>query len=149
MTKKRNIFRKEYVSKSIRITGRVYGLLILAMFGVVIFDSFKHTLPFYYILYSLLGYTVGYIIFLKQKVVISSNQESLNLDVKIGGKIITIGLLVLRFFAGEIILEKYNVVWATDALYLIFIGVYLAKIRNIFKQIDEQLYSFFYRKKEF
>lgn len=59
--------------------------------------------------------------------------------------IITILLLVIRFFAGRIILEEFNVIWATDGVYLLFIGIYYAKVKNMFKQIDEQVYEYFFK----
>lgn len=133
------------MDKRLKVTGKLYAILILLMLGVVIYDSFKHILPFYYILFGFAGYLVGYIIWLNQKVILTNENKSLSLSVNYFGKVFTILLLITRYFAGKIILEDYNVIWATDALYLTFIGIYFAKIKGIFKQIDEHLYSFFYK----
>ena len=47
--------------------------------------------------------------------------------------IITILLLVIRFFAGRIILEEFNVIWATDGVYLrITKKVFLFRLIGIF-----------------
>ena len=54
--------------------------------------------------------------------------------------------MILRFFAGVLILDKFSVIWATDALYLIFIGVYYTRRRDMIKQIDERVYSYLFEK---
>jgi hypothetical protein len=55
---------------------------------------------------------------------------------------ITFLLLGLRFFEGRIILEQINVVWAADAIYLLLIGIYYSRIKNMINQIDERVYSY-------
>ena len=148
MANKRGLFKKQFVDKKIRVTGRIYAILILVMIGIVVFDSFKHTLPFYYILYGIAGYIAGYFIWLNQRIVLAEEKQVLSLEVNPLGKVITILLLLIRYLAGKIILEQFNIIWITDALYLIFIGVYMAKVKNIFRQIDEQLYVYFFLSKD-
>lgn len=146
MVKHKKIIRKQFMDKRLRISEKLYAIVILIMLGLVIYDSFKHTLPFYYVLYGFAGYIVGYAIWLNQKIILSNDNKSVSLSINHWGKAISILLLILRYFAGKIILEQYNVIWASDALYLIFIGVYFAKIKSIFRQIDEHLYAFFHKK---
>ena len=148
MANKRGTFKKQFVDKKIRVTGRIYAILILMMIGIVVFDSFKHTLPFYYVLYGIAGYIAGYFIWLSQRIVLAEEKQVLSLEVHPIGKVITIVLLLIRYLAGKVILEQFNIIWITDALYLIFIGVYMAKVKNIFRQIDEQLYVYFFRSKD-
>ena len=148
MANKRGTFKKQFVDKKIRVTGRIYAMLILMMIGIVVFDSFKHTLPFYYILYGIAGYIAGHFIWLSQRIVLAEEKQILSLEVNSIGKVITVVLLIIRYFAGKIILEQFNIIWITDALYLIFIGVYLAKIKSIFRQIDELLYAYFFLSKD-
>ena len=79
---------------------------------------------------------------------LAEEKQILSLEVHPIGKILTIVLLLVRYLAGKVILEQFNIIWITDALYLIFIGIYLAKIKNIFRQIDEQLYAYFFLSKD-
>ena len=148
MKKKRSTFKKQYVDRRIRIQGRLYAILILIMFGIVVFDSFKHTLPFYYILYGIAGYIAGSFIWLSQRVVLAEEKQLLSLEVHPLYKVLTILLLIIRYLTGKLILDQFNIIWIADALYLIFIGIYLAKVKNIFRQIDEQLYTYFFRSKD-
>lgn len=145
--KKRKQFQIKHTDKKLKITGRAYFALIIFMFVIVIHDSYVHDLPFYYILYIIGGLIVGRFVSITQKVMISEDKNTLTLKVKPIGMVITILLLVLRFFAGRIILEEYNVVWAMDGVYLFFIGIYFAKMKNMFKQIDEQVYDYLFEKK--
>ncbi len=152
MTKHKRLVRKQYMDIRLKITGKYYAILIVFMLIIVLYDSFKHTLPFYYILFGVAGYIVSYIISLNQKVILTNDNKSLSLSVNHFGKVITVLLLITRYFAGKIILKDYNiilkdcnVIWITDALYLTFMGIYFAKIKSIFWQIDEYLYAFFYK----
>lgn len=142
--KQKNQFRKKHTDKKIKISGRIYIFLVLLMFGIVIHDSFIHNLPFYYILYTLVGSVVGHLVGLTQKVILSEDKKTLSLKVKPIGMILTILLLIVRYFTGKIILEEFNVIWATDAVYLFFIGIYFSKVKSMLKQIDEHVYKYFF-----
>lgn len=146
--RKRKQFHQKHTDKKIKLTGRAYLFLILFMFVIVIHDSFVYELPFYYILFAIGGLLVGRFVALTQKVMIGEDEKTLTLKVKPIGMVITILLLVLRYFAGKMILEEFNVVWAMDGVYLFFIGVYFAKVKNMFKQIDEQVYVYFFDHKK-
>lgn len=119
-------------------------ILLLIMFIIVIVDSFKHDLPFYYVLYGIAGLIIGRFVSLTQKVILVEELGTLTLKVRPIGFVVTILLLLFRFFAGRIIFEHYNVVWVTDAVYLLFIGIYFAKVKEMFKQIDENVYDYFF-----
>ena len=76
MIKYKRIVRKQYMDRRLKITRTLYAILILFMVGVVIYDSFNHTLPFYYILFVFVGYFAGYIIWLNQKVVLPHEKRA-------------------------------------------------------------------------
>lgn len=145
--KQSKLFHRKHTDKKIKITGRAYFLLIIFMFIVVIHDSFVHELPFYYILYALAGLLIGKFVALTQKVMIVKDTNTLTLRVKPIGVVITVLPLIMRFFAGRMILEEFNVVWATDGVYLLFIGIFFAKVKDMFKQIDEQVYDYLFKNK--
>ena len=94
------------------------------MSGIVLHDSFVHDLPFYYILYTLGGIVIGRIVSFSQKVSDKEGGDLLTIEANPLAVIITILLLVFRHFAGRIILEQFNIIWITDAIYLLFIGIY-------------------------
>ena len=142
--KKSKQFHQKHTDKKIKLAGRAYFFQILFMFVIVIHDSFVHELPFYYFLYAIGGLLVGRFVAFTQKVMIAEDKKTLTLKVRPIGMVITFLLLLLRYFAGRMILEDFNVVWAMDGVYLFFIGVYFAKVKNMLKQIDEQLYVYLF-----
>ena len=117
------------------------GIVKLVMILIVLHDSFVHNLPFYYILFVIAGLIIGRVVSFSQKVTKKEKEELLTLAVNPIGIIITILLLVFRIFAAKIILEQFNVVWAANAVYLLFIGIYYSILKNIFSQIDERVYT--------
>ena len=145
--KKKRQFQKTYADRKIKLTGRLLMLLIILMFVIVLHDSFIHELPFYYILFLFGGVFIGRFVALTQKVLIREDAKTLTLKVRPAGLVITAVLLGLRYFAGKYILEEFDVVWAMDAVYLLFIGIYFAKLKNMLKQIDEQVYAYIFEKK--
>lgn len=140
--KQRKRFQKEHTDEKLKIFKRINISLILIMIVIVLHDSFVHNLPFYYILFVIAGLIIGRVVSFSQKVTKKEEEELLTLAVNPIGIIITILLLVFRFFAAKIILEQINVVWAADAVYLLFIGIYFSSVKNIVKQIDERVYKY-------
>lgn len=141
--KRSSQIKRAHTDRKIKISGIIYLSLVLVMLIIVIIDSFQHELPFYYILFFIAGLVIGKLISMTQKVVMVDDSQILSLKVKPIGMIITLLLLIFRFFAGKFILEGFNVVWATHAIYLLFIGIYFAKEQAVLKQIDEHIYTYF------
>lgn len=112
------------------------------MISIVMHDSFVHRLPFYYIFYGIGGIVIGWIVSLKYEISLDKEEKVFHIKLNNTGIFVLILLLVIRFFAGKLILQELYVVWATDAVYLVFIGIYLAKFKNIVKQIDGQVYTY-------
>ncbi len=141
--KKRNEYRRAHTSDKVKIIRWINIALMIFMFGIVMYDSFVHNLPFYYILFIVAGVVVGHFVSKTQKLSVNNEHGIFTYELRPIGIIITIALLGVRFFVGETMLEKVSVVWTTDALYLFFAGIYYSKIRNVIMQIDEHVYSYF------
>lgn len=145
--KQRKLFQKKHTDRKIKIFTWINSSMLLFMFVIVLHDSFVHNLPFYYILYMLGGLGIGWIVSSFQKVSVKEGEELLTLETSPISIIISFLLLGFRHFAGRIILEQFNVVWIVDAIYLIFIGIYYSRLKNIINQIDERLYLYLIEKK--
>lgn len=59
--KSRRAFYKEHVAKSIRVMMALFIVSYFIMFGVVLYDSFHHHLPFHYILWFLVGLVISFL----------------------------------------------------------------------------------------
>ncbi len=108
---------------------------------MVIHNSFVNELPFYYILFLIGGLIIGRFVASAQKFSVNEDAETLTIERNPLAIAITLILLVIRFFAGKLILEEFNIVWVADALYLLFIGIYYSNIKRIIREIDERVYT--------
>ena len=141
MTEKKK-FQKKYVDSRIKIIHRVFLGLMIYMFGVVLYDSFVHELPFNYILFWFAGLIIGRLFSRTQVVGNKKKLNKISMQINPVGIVLIAILMVVRIYAGEIILKNFNVVWATDALYLVFIGIYYSRLKNIVEQIDNRVYAY-------
>ena len=134
-------FLKEKADKGLLIRHYVFRGLILLMFLIVLYDSFIHDIPFYYIGFLLFGIFIGRIVSSVNKVKPNKVKGYLTMDTSPIGFIATLLLLLIRFIWGRHMLDVANVVWATDALYLIFIGIYWSQWKSMVRQMDEIIYG--------
>jgi hypothetical protein len=111
----------------------------------VIHDSFVHATPLYYVLFMFAGMFAGKVYdytysieSVSDKIKIRSNRWNI---------ILTVILILLRFFFGKFLLESIHVVWVYDAIYLFFIGLYHTKLIIFVKQIDNIVYKELYKLK--
>lgn len=139
--KKKETYLKQKADKKMIIRHYVLQGLIVLMFAIVLYDSFKHQTPFYYICFLLLGLFIGRIFSLTDRVKHASDSETFIITTSSVGLFITLFLLSLRFIWGRSILQYANILWATDALYLFFICIYWSKLKSMVKQMDEIIYG--------
>ena len=147
MSKSRKL-KEKYTDKKIRITRRVSLTLIVFMSIIVLYDSFVHELPFYYIIFYVTGLLIGHFVSYTETILVLEDENVMTLKVNKLGIIIKVLLLLLRFFGGKIILTAFSIVWVTDALYLLFIGIYSAKLSSLIRQTNKALFKFLYKSKK-
>lgn len=147
MKVKKQFLRKKADNRLKRFRLFIYITLLL-MGIVVLYDSFQHDLPFYYILFLLAGAFAGRIYRYTHRVELA--QESLEISLRSNrwSLVLLAVVIVIRFLLGKQLLESFNVIWAGDALYLVFIGVYHARWKGIVRQIDEIYYGLIPRQDE-
>lgn len=134
-------FIKTKLDKKLKRLDVVLRLLILTMAGIVLYDSFIHDTPLRYVLFFVAGWYLGKLFSKLTRVEHNQETNTFQLISSWLNIVITVALLSLRFFAGKYLLESFHVFWATDALYLFFIGIYRAKWMAILHQIDEIIYE--------
>jgi F0F1-type ATP synthase assembly protein I len=143
MRKEKKHYLKQKADKKVLRLHYILQALILIMFLIVLYDAFKHHIPLYYICFFLLGSFVGRVLSVTDKVKHSSEVGKYTLETNLYGVAITLILLSFRFFWGRYVLDFVHVLWTTDALYLLFIGIYRSKWRNMVRQADEIIYGWF------
>ena len=134
-------YLKNKAGKELVLRQIIFQIMIILMFLVVIYDSFRNSVPFYYICFLLLGLLVGRILSIADKVKHGEEDGKFTIESSLLSLIILMVLLSIRFFFGRHLLSLANVVWITDALYLFFIGVYWSKLKSMVRQMDEIIYG--------
>ena len=140
--KSKKRYLREKVHKKLVVRHYLFQTLIALMFFIVLYDSFINEIPFYYICFLLLGLLIGRILSVVEKVKYSEKNDRFTMESRLINIIIIMILLSGRFIFGKHTLDLANVIWASDALYLIYIGIYWAKSKSVIRQIDDILYGF-------
>ncbi|WKK65082.1 hypothetical protein [Lutimonas zeaxanthinifaciens] len=115
------------------------GLMFLLAI-VVLYDSIEHGTPLYYIVFFWVGLFIGRVYMRLMRVEHNSPSDEITLISNRWNLVFTIFLLLFRFFVARQFLEVAHVVYASDAVYLFFIGLYRSKIKGLIFQIDEIVY---------
>ena len=138
-TKKKYIKRQS--NRKIKWLNHFLLVTMYLMAFIVLYDSFIHRTPLFYVLFYFAGLLAGRIF--SQLMVVERVQETNEIMLKTSrwDLLLTILLLLFRFVYGVSFLESLHIVWATDALYLFFIGIYRSKWKGIVRQIDELVYQ--------
>lgn len=114
--------------------------LIYIMLIIVLYDSVIHNTPLYYAVFYIVGMLLGRA-FSYTMSIENNHQGKLTLSSNIFYTLITFSLLLIRYILGKTMLEYINIVWTTDALYLLFIGIYYSKWKTIIRKIDNYIYT--------
>jgi hypothetical protein len=146
--RRKETFLKQRADKKLIIRHYGFQALVLFMFAIVLYDSFKHQTPFYYICFLLLGLFIGRVLSITDRVKHGDETGKFTITSNAVGLIITLLLLSIRFIWGRQLLELAHIHWTTDALYLLFIGIYGSKIKSMARQMDEIIYGWFGEKEE-
>ena len=139
--KQKHVYLKQKADKKMLMRNYIFRALVAFMAIVVLYDSFTHNTPLYYVCYYFLGLFVGKIISIADRVKHSGEDQSFTVASSPYSIIITLLLLSIRFVWGRQLLEFAHVVWTTDALYLIFIGIYWSKWKSMIRQMDNIIYG--------
>ena len=140
--KSKKQYLKNQANKQILRLNLFIKVLIGIMSLIVIYDSFVHQTPLYYIIFFFLGLLVGRIFFITQKLESRSTASEFGLISSRWNILFILILIILRFFVGKWLLEEIHVVWPADALYLFFIGIYRKRWKSIIDQMDDKVYQF-------
>jgi hypothetical protein len=135
-------YYKNYVDGKTRIRKLIYFLIPLIAFCIVLYDSFVNELPFHYILFFFIGRFMSLILKNTQKVKFREDGK-LTINRNFVGLSIIVIVIILRVFLFPRILTELNVVFVSDALFLILIGWFFGRISLLSDKIEEKAFSEF------
>jgi Ca2+/Na+ antiporter len=134
---KKKAFIKKRLDHNLKRSDLVLRLMIGFMAVVVLYDSFIHLVPLYYMLFCVAGLYIGKLFKFSHKVHYNEQQGKLTLIKNRWSMVLLLVLLLIRFYLGRILLESIHILWVTDGILLLFIGIYYAKWKVLIRQIEE------------
>lgn len=129
------------LDKRIKRSNLIIRLSILVFLGLVLYDSYVFDLPFHYIVFLFFGNIVGRVFALSHKIEIDVANKKIILQKNRLAFVFFILLVLIRFIVGPYILNVLHFVHTSDALLLLYIGIYQGKWRSIMRQIDNSIYK--------
>jgi len=136
MKEKKEIYHG-FIHKRIRRIMLVFILVCLILFSIVLFDSFKHNLPFYYILFFIPGFALSLFFKKTQKIFWSEEEQQIIKKMDFIGIILIITLILIRKIIFPLILKGINIIYVTDAILLITTGIFLGRVIFMWKKIKK------------
>ncbi|WP_276388384.1 hypothetical protein [Eudoraea chungangensis] len=134
-------FIKKNSSKRIQRQKRLLIGLITVISLIVLYDSFIHKTPLYYIGFYFLGKFVGRIYRRFYTVKYEKEEEIFSLSSSSWNIIFTVLLVSMKLVLAKKMLHSLDVIWTTDAIYLFSIGIYFSKWKSIARQFDDLIYN--------
>ena len=123
-------------------SNKILRNLINLMFAIVLYDSFTFGLPFHYILFFVAGYVLGSIFKKSHRIAYSDEDGQILLQTNRWAILFLIVLAVVRFIVGPYILDALHFLHVSDALLLLYMGIYHRKMKVMVKQVDDMIYRF-------
>src|SRR3989338_10716511 len=134
----------EHLDKKIRISYAIFLITIITMFVIVISDSFKYKLPFYYVLFCILGFLISYALRRADKVEWNDHERKITRGWDIAGIILLIWITGMRYLFLPDVLKQIHVVFISDAIMLLLIGIYLGRLIHMRSTVNDIVFSLFY-----
>ncbi len=145
--KSRREFYKNYVGKRVQIPRFIFISMIVIMFGITLYDSFTNNLPFYYVLFFLLGYFISLSFKKTQKIYWDETGQKIMRRMGFFGFLLILTLILARKLVFPEMFREFSVIYITDAILLISLGVFSGRIHILSKQIEEITFRTFFEKK--
>ncbi len=131
-------FKKQEIGRSIRFTYIFYILIATYLFTTILYDSYIHNIPLYYVLFFIFGKFIGQIYNRTQS--LEWNEEK-NLIVthydRVGIVLLFAFIVYKSFFLDSFVKSGLHPIYFTDAIALITLGTLHTKLRVYAAQIDE------------
>jgi len=142
---KKKYYKSENLHVAIRLTFRVYILMALYLFASVIYDSYVYNLPFYYILFLILGMLLGQVYRYTQSMKWDEEKHLVVTEFDKVGIFILLSFIIFKhFILGNLVNMSIHPIYLTDAITLITLGAIYTKLkiyRGLINNIAFDLFS--------
>lgn len=143
---RKGAYLKQNVDSTIKKLNNSLVVVILIMMAIVAYDSYIFNTPLYYMGFFFGGLIIGRVFEKTMFIQFETESQTFTLTKSIFQFVISVLFLVFRFFVGALVLKSFHVVDVSDALYLLFIGIYFSKWRVVLEKIDSIIYEYAFKK---
>ena len=127
---KKKYYKSKNLHIAIRLTFRIYILMALYLFASVLYDSYIYNLPFYYILFLILGMLIGQIYRYTQSMKWDEEKQLVVTEFdKVGIFILLSFILFKHFVLNNLVDMSLHPIYLTDAIALITLGAVYTKLK--------------------
>ncbi len=137
----RRAFYRKFVDRKSRLRKLLYLLIFLVLFAAVLFDSFSGDLPFHFVLFFAAGRLLSLLLSRGQIARWDERNRRFVVERNIAGWLVIVAVILARFFVVPEILTQFQVVPTSDAVFLILMGWYFGRIRQLSAQIEEHVFT--------
>jgi len=136
-------FYNRHVDKKIKISIALFGISFIVMLAFVLYDSFNHGLPFHYILFFFVG--ILFSLFLRKVIGVEWDSESQKVMRKRNILAFVAMLLIMgmRRFLFPWLLSSLHVVFVSDALMLVAVGLFFGRAHSLARQSEDVVFDRF------
>ena len=127
----------------IKRTSWMFRILILILSGLVAYDAWVYQTPLYYLLFAFVGALAGRLYRFAYKVKHDKETGKFTMDSNVLTIVLSLGLILFRFFYAEKVLESMHVRWVNDGIYLLLIGLNWSKLKVISQQVEDSAIELF------
>ena len=136
--------RKVLAERSDQKMRRRYWLLrvkIWVVICILFYDAFIHGTPLYYMAFYFAGRLFGRLFSFTQNVEYHIGTKTFTLKSHPLHFLLIAVLLGTRFIWGQTALEHFDIVFVTDALALLFLGLNNSKLKDMINDLDRLVYG--------
>ena len=126
----------------------IFLLVSFTMFVIVFYGYFINQLPFHYILFFFVGFFLSRLFKLTYKTEWHEQRKKVIRSMDIQSLVLLIILIAARYLIIPKFIGSLNIVFVTDAIFLIAIGIFLERIFYFKRTIDNYRYEYSMMSKE-
>jgi hypothetical protein len=105
------------------------------------YDSFVNNLPFYYVIFFIIGFFISISYLKTQKITWDDKQQKFVKKKSIFGFILIVLLVILRLFVLPEVFAEYNIIFITDAILLLTVGIFAGRVHFTGRQIEYMTFN--------
>jgi hypothetical protein len=137
----RRTYYEEHVDKTILISRAIFIIAGLVLFSIIMYDSFVNNLPFYYVIFFIIGFFISISYLKTQKITWDDKQQKFVKKKSIFGFILIVSLVILRLFVLPEVFAEYNIIFITDAILLLTVGIFAGRVHFTGRQIEYMTFN--------